>query len=86
MNYKEEIKHIMKTIILINWNRVLGIILLLPPLYSVFSFLFKDKIFLIKFLSSGWTGIGTGYTSALPLYFGLMAIAGAILLSCGNKK
>ena len=47
-----------------------------------------------KYLNTIWTGKldylnSTGeaaYKSALPFYFGLMAIAGAILLSVNNKK
>ncbi len=80
----------------ININRVIGIILLVPPSISVLLFcvnLFVSKgnedIVGLDNLSQNWTGSysgnGGGFTSAAPIYFGLMAIAGAILLSFGNR-
>jgi len=94
---------------------VLGIILLVPPLISVFVFftqiigwntslfgsldssIWTGNIDIDYFSSShldaddkrvayGGGGGGGGFTSALPLYFGLMAIAGAILISNSTKK
>ena len=70
----------------------LGIILLTPPLISVLLFL--AQLFDIQTLrhfnfSNAWLGniiSGGGYTSALPLYFGLMAIAGSLLISNSTKK
>ncbi len=72
----------------------LGSILLLPALLSVLAFiiqlLFKKNL-LIHFVEDRalWTGGygyhsyeggGGGYMSALPVYFGLMAIAGVYLI------
>ena len=90
---------------------ILGIILLIPPLLSVFLFFiqFVDHDILKNFLETSWTGgafsdsgsyrdaklqwvydysgpVAYAYTSALPFYFGLMAIAGAFLIINSNKK
>ena len=75
-----------------------GIILLIPPILSVLFFILKltggDPLHTFDY-SSEWTGSygysdkgggGGGYTSALPFYFGLMAIAGALLISNSTKK
>jgi hypothetical protein len=67
---------------------ITGYILLLPSLLSVFLFFVqafsgdKRQHFFDSFLSSFWTGEANagGYTSALPIYFGLMAIAGVYLI------
>jgi len=76
-------------------ERTLGIILLIPPTISVLLFtlnLLSDnmgKVVELKNLSSEWTGgysEGGGYTSAAPIYLGLMAIAGAWLLKGTDKK
>lgn len=76
-------------------TKIIGYILLTPSLISVLMFLsqlFKETKLFTNFLSTIWTGRldfgysydsgggGGGYTSALPLYFGLMAIAGAYLI------
>ena len=72
-------------------EKILGWMLLAPPLISVFIFLaqlFSESKMLRKFLYTIWTGEHGehgGYTSALPLYFGLMAIAGAYLIKDSNK-
>jgi hypothetical protein len=69
---------------------IVGYILLLPPLASV-AILFiemytlgRPRLRLFEHLfGTIWTGVGSrsdGFTSALPLYFGLMAIAGAYLI------
>lgn len=68
-------------------TKIIGYTLLSPALLSVFMFLIqlfaKDKIFR-NFMYTIWTGTygdsSGGYTSALPLYFGLMALAGAYLI------
>jgi hypothetical protein len=82
-------------------NKVIGYTLLSPAIVSVVLFFLqltgvKDNT-LLAFHSSPWTGFidyyetsekgsgGGGYTSALPLYFGLMAIAGVFLLTKKNN-
>jgi hypothetical protein len=76
-----------------NFSRIIGYILLVPPLLSVLLFLAQllsgDKL-LMKFIYTFWTGQldlnnGGGFTSALPLYFGLMAIAGAYLIKDSKR-
>lgn len=78
----------------IKLERIFGIILLIPPFIGVILFLinllssYPGKIPEMSNLSSQWTGYcGTsgGYTSAAPIYLGLMAIAGAILLKGTDK-
>lgn len=82
----------------IRLERIFGIILLIPPIIGVILFLLNlvsDDVGYIpelSNLSSEWTGRlgydtgGGGYTSAAPIYLGLMAIAGAILLKGTDKK
>jgi hypothetical protein len=80
-------------------TKIIGYILLSPALFSVLMFLAQlfVKVEMFKnFMSTIWTGNldygysfdggggGGGYTSALPFYFGLMAIAGAYLIK--DKK
>jgi hypothetical protein len=81
---------------------ILGIILLMPPVLSVLFFTIqlipeRLKPGLIKtwdtfsdFRYTAWTGNilgdGGGFTSALPIYLGLMAIAGALLITNSTKK
>lgn len=81
----------------IRLERILGIILLIPPIIGVFLFLLNllsndiGDIPEMRNLSAEWTGAygyrdgGGGYTSAAPIYLGLMAIAGAMLLK-GTEK
>lgn len=81
----------------IRLERIFGIILLIPPIIGVILFLLNlvsddvGNIPELSNLSSDWTGrigydTGGGYTSAAPIYLGLMAIAGAILLKGTDKK
>ena len=74
---------------------ILGIILLLPPIFSVVALflqffgsnLMGDCFYLYNSSVNLWTGGGEGgFTSALPFYFGLMALAGAYLISNSTKK
>jgi hypothetical protein len=75
--------------------RIIGIILLIPPTLSVVLFLLcllsrgNGNIIGMNNLSSNWSGDlsgpGGGFTSATPIYFGLMAIGGAILLKGTDK-
>lgn len=80
-------------------ERVLGIILLIPPVIGVLLFLLNlmdnniGDIPKMSNLSGHWTGDigfgndgGGGYTSAAPIYLGLMAIAGAFLLKGTDKN
>ena len=77
-------------------EKFFGFLLLSPAIVSIILF-FYTLIFGVNTLthfkdSNEWTGTygysgeggGGGYTSALPFYFGLMAIAGAYLVK--NKK
>ncbi len=78
-------------------ERMLGCILLIPPLLSVFLFVlsvfsnhdrgYSSNTIQLGHLGSIWSGAGDGgWTSAAPLYLGLMAIAGAILISRSAKR
>jgi hypothetical protein len=79
----------------IKLERIIGIILLIPPTLSVVLFLLNllsrgnGDIVEMRNLSSNWSGNiygpGGGFTSATPIYFGLMAIGGAILLRGTDK-
>lgn len=73
--------------------KLTGYILLIPALLSVLLFIAKLLDIgtpISTFSFTAWSGyynanLGGGYTSALPLYFGLMAIAGAYLIK-DNKS
>lgn len=98
------LKKSLKAIYHCKLERVIGIILLIPPLLGVFLFLLNlffgniDDIVTMSNLSQRWSGrmewaytgnagAGAGYTSSTPIYLGLMAIAGAVLLKgSGNKE
>jgi phosphoglycerol transferase MdoB-like AlkP superfamily enzyme len=72
-----------------NVTKVIGYILLSPALISVILFIIQLRTDTDAFdMETGdlWTGYGYGYgyTSALPFYFGLMALAGAYLIK--DKK
>jgi hypothetical protein len=74
-------------------ERILGFILLIPPLVSVLFFLYsvfddkhKDSAVQLDNLNANWSGAGEGFTSAAPIYLGLLAIAGAILIRNSGKK
>jgi hypothetical protein len=72
-------------------KNVLGFILLTPALISVVLFLLQlvGILTVEAFKYDMWTGdtagSGGGYTSALPIYFGLMAIAGVYMLTDHKK-
>lgn len=71
---------------------IIAIFLLIPPILGVISFVLclydnRGNFAKMSDLSSNWTGNygyngngGGGYTSAAPIYLGLMAIAGVLLL------
>lgn len=78
-----------------NIQKTIGLILLFPPVLSVLLFtinlLVKESGDIVKMynLSANWSGditAGGGNTSATPIYFGLMAIAGALLIKDADKK
>ena len=80
-------------------ERVVGIIFIIPPILGVILFLLDVFISFVGIsnvrdlaalnnLSSEWTGYsgeGGSYTSVAPIYLGLMAIAGALLLKESKK-
>lgn len=67
---------------------VIGILFLIPPLLGVFAFVLclfgcEWEFAMMGELSSSWTGssyVEGGYTSAAPIYLGLMALAGVWLV------
>lgn len=67
---------------------VIGILFLIPPLLGVFAFVLclfgcEWELAMMGELSSNWTGscyVEGGYTSAAPIYLGLMALAGVWLV------
>ena len=69
-------------------EKTIGYILIIPALISVIFFVMQlaTGSNLLRNMSFGscWTGNAAGdtygYTSALPFYFGLMALAGAYLI------
>lgn len=78
-----------------NIQKTIGLILLFPPVLSVLLFtinlLVKDTSDIARMhnLSSEWSGNiieNGGYMSSTPFYFGLMAIAGALLIKDADKK
>lgn len=85
---KELIKRSMKL------ERVCGIFLLSPPMISVILFVINlltdepGNLAALGNLSANWSGYYDtgGFTSAAPIYLGLMAIAGAILLKGTDNK
>ncbi len=79
-----------------NIERIIGIILLIPPIIGVLLFILNlfsrdlGRIVKLQNLSAEWTGNysvdGGGYMSAAPIYLGLMAIAGAYLIKGTSKN
>ena len=86
----------------LNWEAKIGILFLIPPIIGVFIFIFNliNAGFSLRSFSEGWNyekvGV-SGYrlttssdysitTPAIPLYLGLMAIAGAYLIKGHLKK
>lgn len=65
--------------------KIVGYVLLTPPLLSVLLFLgqFLTGYDALIDMSKGYGW--TGNTSPLPIYFGLMAIAGAYLIKDHKK-
>lgn len=77
-----------------NLERTLGIILLIPPIIGVLLFLIGlmgtelklEGLSNPNFWSGNLANEGGGYSSPMPIYLGLMAIAGAILIKNSNKN
>lgn len=82
-----------------NLQKTIGYILLFPPVLSVLLFtinlLIKDSGDIVKMynLSVNWTGdyttngeSGAGFSSTIPIYFGLMAIAGVYLITNAKEE
>lgn len=80
-------------------QKTIGYVLLFPPVLSVLLFtinlFIKDSgdIARLYNLSNNWTGdyvtsgeSAAGFSSTIPLYFGLMAIAGAYLIKSSDEK
>lgn len=64
---------------------IIGIIFLIPPILGVIFFILRVFNIVggyasLKYLGADWTG-GDGAMSAASIYLGLMAIAGAFLVS-----
>lgn len=68
---------------------IIGVLFLIPPLFGVFAFVLclfgcNWEFAEMDELSYEWTGDshgeGGGYTSAAPIYLGLMALAGVWLV------
>lgn len=78
----------------LNWEAKIGILFLIPPILGVIIFIltFMDAInsdygrdSYGDFYGYGWA-YGYAATPAIPLYLGLMAIAGAYLIKGNLKK
>ena len=82
-----------------NWEAKIGILFLIPPIIGVIIFMVElfDAGFYLEYFPEAWNGISSssvwehssyGYaaTPAVPLYLGLMAIAGAYLIKGNVKK
>jgi hypothetical protein len=74
---------------------IFGIVLALPPIITSILFcltLITRTNYLKAFENTPWSGdgyvenSGYGYMSALPIYMGLMAIAGAYLINKAFEK
>jgi hypothetical protein len=79
----------------LNWEAKIGILFLTPPIIGVIMFLVELFVagFDLEYFSDAWLCIysGSDYSSfgatpAIPLYLGLMAIAGAYLIKGNLKK
>lgn len=83
----------------LNWEAKIGILFLIPPIIGVMMFICNlfDSGFDFRYFPKAWNCISNysdwehsayGYaaTPAIPLYLGLMAIAGAYLIKGNLKK
>ena len=82
-----------------NWEAKIGILFLIPPIIGVIMFIFNllGTGFDFQYFPDAWNCIydyskwehssyGYAATPAIPLYLGLMAIAGAYLIKGNLKK
>lgn len=76
----------------LNWEAKIGILFLIPPIIGVIMFCIElfNAEFDFEYFPEAWNGIENLHapyacTPAIPLYLGLMAIAGAYLIK-GNLK
>jgi hypothetical protein len=73
-----------------NISTVLGCIFLIPPVIGVVIFiltLFGQSYYFNSFsIGEFWSGGGEGYSSTIPIYLGLMAIAGAYLIKDSKRQ
>ena len=83
----------------LNWEAKIGILFLIPPIIGAFMFIFNlfDAGFELSYFPEAWNCIsdysiwenssyGYAATPAIPMYLGLMAIAGAYLIKGNLKK
>lgn len=97
---KNWIVNILKGYWHLNWEAKIGVLFLIPPILGVlafiFNFFFDASIGFDDFPESwnciygyniyGEGGYGYAVTPAIPLYLGLMAIAGAYLIKGNLRK
>ena len=74
VHIKNWIVNILKGYWHLNWEARIGILFLIPPIFGAFAFIFNHNYF--RYAD----------TPAIPLYLGLMAIAGAYLIKGNLKK
>ena len=79
----------------LNWEAKIGILFIIPPIIGVIMFIVEllDTGFDLEDFPEAWNCIRSGWdnaayagTPAVPLYLGLMAIAGAYLIKGNLKK
>lgn len=85
----KKIINLFKVFWFLNLEAKIGILFLIPPIWGVFAFIFQVNLnsfpdswnCITSFLQDG----AYAATPSIPLYLGLMAIAGAYLIK-GNLK
>jgi hypothetical protein len=83
----------------INFKKIVAFVLLTPPILGVLNFTYKflfsstDEVLSLNTNFTIWHGTidvfndstATSFSSPIPIYLGLMAVAGAYLLSHSDK-